>query len=266
MDLNNVKVNGTEPDALTLTLHSLFDTNDNDENDNDEFSVLLTVVKPSLVNGQSVRVDGLSDSNELIVSGLNSEEERLSTPVKIRYENAKNVGRKDKDTKVSEERNKGNVSVRRSLRLSTPVTVPEPKPKRKKKKTSKVKRKSSVKVASEKKKSRLSSGSGSSVGRGNYEVSVSGEESRVIELEYRGEVKSSKKQKVERECCFVREAVCEAKPMEKWAWRRDKEEIWTTVFPLYPTMPESCRSLCRMASDVKLANCSIVYYVVVFMD
>ncbi|PWA62457.1 toll/interleukin-1 receptor (TIR) domain-containing protein [Artemisia annua] len=33
-----------------------------------------------------------------------------------------------------------------------------------------------------------------------------GDEGRVLELEYRGEVKSSKKQKVERECCFIGEA------------------------------------------------------------
>nr|GEU57660.1 DNA (cytosine-5)-methyltransferase CMT2 [Tanacetum cinerariifolium] len=252
MDFNNFKVNGTEPDALTLTLHSLFDTDDDDddnddENDNDdELPVPLTVVKPSLVNGQSVRVDELSS---------NCEEERLSTPVKVRTESAENVGRKDKDKdkhkdrEVGEERklrrsprlstpatataknsvgrnvgkmlalcadegNKVNGSVRRSPRLSTPVIVPEPETKRKKKEMSEVKRKSSGKVVSEKKKARLSSGSGS-------DVCFSGEESRVLELEYRGEVKPHKKQKVEREreCCFVGEAVSEAEAMEKWAWR-----------------------------------------------
>lgn len=41
----------------------------------------------------------------------------------------------------------------------------------------------------------------------------------MLELEYRGEVKSSKKQKVERECCFVGEAVSEAEAMERWGWR-----------------------------------------------
>nr|GEY60150.1 putative zinc finger, CCHC-type, retrotransposon Gag domain protein [Tanacetum cinerariifolium] len=213
-----------------------------------DFNNFKVNVKPSLVNGQSVRVDEPSS---------NCEEERLSTPVKVRTESAENVGRKDKDKdkdkhkdrEVGEERklrrsprlstpatapaknsvgrnvgkmlalcadegNKVNGSVRRSPRLSTPVIVPEPETKRKKKETSEVKRKSSGKVVSEKKKARLSSGLGS-------DVCFSGEESRVLELEYRGEVKPSKKQKVEREreCCFVGEAVSEAEAMEKWAWR-----------------------------------------------
>ena len=82
-----------------------------------------------------------------------------------------------------------------------------------------------VKVASEKRKARVSSSGSRNVERGNESCEKLGsdtmclEEGRVLELEYRGEVKSSKKQKVERECCFVGEAVSEADAMERWGWR-----------------------------------------------